>query len=191
MEGNKEECQRCIEIARRCIAEGNVDKARRFLEKAEKLFPSRQAKELLAIIEENRSHQRSNQQSSSSSPEPNGEAGGGTYARRRTPPTSSTPGSSTTSPPRPNGGAASSPPPSTSSTTAAEKDYTSDQLETVKKVRKCKDYYEILGVPKEFDENTLKKAYRKLALQLHPDKNKAPGASEAFKAVGNAFAVLR
>jgi len=57
-------------------------------------------------------------------------------------------------------------------------------------VRKCKDYYEILGVPKEFDENTLKKAYRKLALQLHPDKNKAPGASEAFKAVGNAFAVL-
>lgn len=36
----------------------------------------------------------------------------------------------------------------------------------------------------------MKKAYRKLALQFHPDKNKCPGASEAFKAIGNAFAVL-
>ncbi len=43
---------------------------------------------------------------------------------------------------------------------------------------------------KEANETDLKKSYRKLALQFHPDKNKAPGAAEAFKAIGNAFAVL-
>ena len=184
MEGNKDECNRCIEIARRSIAEGNTDKARKFLEKAERLFPTRQAKELLAIIEENANRAQRQQQQSSPSPEPNGDAGSGTEsssARRRASASTSTTGTHANASP-------SSP---SSASTSAEKDYTTDQLETVKKVRKCKDYYEILGVPKEFDEGTLKKAYRKLALQLHPDKNKAPGASEAFKAVGNAFAVLR
>ncbi|KAH9389759.1 DnaJ (Hsp40), sub B, member 12 [Tyrophagus putrescentiae] len=57
-------------------------------------------------------------------------------------------------------------------------------------VKSCKDYYEILGVPKTATEAEIKKQYRKLALQFHPDKNKAHGAAEAFKAIGNAFAVL-
>ena len=42
---------------------------------------------------------------------------------------------------------------------------------------------------KKASDADLKKSYRKLALQFHPDKNKAPGAGEAFKAIGNAFAV--
>ena len=57
------------------------------------------------------------------------------------------------------------------------------------RIRSCHDYYEILGVNKSASETELKKSYRKMALQFHPDKNKAPGAGEAFKAIGNAFAV--
>ena len=71
-----------------------------------------------------------------------------------------------------------------------EKEYTEEQIVSVQRIKKCKDYYEILDVPKDVTEIDLKKKYRKLALALHPDKNKAPGAAEAFKAVGNAFAVL-
>jgi len=54
-----------------------------------------------------------------------------------------------------------------------------------------RDYYEVLGVSKDTDERTLKKAYHKLALQFHPDKN--PGdkaAEEKFKEASEAYGVL-
>lgn len=49
------------------------------------------------------------------------------------------------------------------------------------RIRHCKDYYEILNVKRDATDSQLKKEYRKLALQLHPDKCRAPGATEAFK----------
>ncbi|KAM6379746.1 LOW QUALITY PROTEIN: dnaJ homolog subfamily C member 18 [Pluvialis apricaria] len=66
----------------------------------------------------------------------------------------------------------------------------SEQLDGVRRIKRCRNYYEILGVERDASEEELKKAYRKLALKFHPDKNRAPGATEAFKAIGNAFAVL-
>ncbi len=54
-----------------------------------------------------------------------------------------------------------------------------------------RDYYEVLGVPKNADDATLKSAFRKLAMQFHPDKN--PGDAEAerkFKELNEAYQIL-
>jgi molecular chaperone DnaJ len=53
-----------------------------------------------------------------------------------------------------------------------------------------KNYYEILNVPKDASKDAIKNAYRKLALQYHPDRNKSPGAEEKFKEISEAYAVL-
>jgi len=53
-----------------------------------------------------------------------------------------------------------------------------------------KDYYKILGVSKGANEKDVKKAYRKLAMKYHPDKNKDAGAEEKFKKIAEAYEVL-
>lgn len=52
------------------------------------------------------------------------------------------------------------------------------------------DYYNVLGVPRTATQEEIKNAYRKLALQYHPDRNKAPDAEEKFKQISEAYAVL-
>jgi DnaJ-class molecular chaperone len=57
---------------------------------------------------------------------------------------------------------------------------------------KAKDYYKILGVPRNASEQDIKKAYRKLAMQYHPDRNpgKEEWANEKFKEINEAYGVL-
>uniref|UniRef100_A0A3Q2Y679 DnaJ heat shock protein family (Hsp40) member B12b n=1 Tax=Hippocampus comes TaxID=109280 RepID=A0A3Q2Y679_HIPCM len=151
MEVNRDEAERCIDIAAAALGSEQPDKARRFLEKAQRLFPTEKARgesDLPALEHLNGdSGPRLRQnQSDHNRPQEN---------------------------------------PSDTS-----KSYTAEQVAAVRRIKQCKDFYEILGVQKDASEDELKRSYRKLALKFHPDKNHAPGATEAFKAIGNAYAVL-
>src|SRR5215210_8490602 len=52
------------------------------------------------------------------------------------------------------------------------------------------DHYKTLGVDRKASQEEIKKAYRKLARQYHPDTNKDPGADERFKRISEAYDVL-
>ncbi|KAL8616931.1 hypothetical protein ACOMHN_041857 [Nucella lapillus] len=163
MDGDKNESERCIAIAQRCIADGKVKKAIKFLHKAERLYPSEKAQDLLRKMTGR-----------------NGEA---------QPPRFEETDHGDNEKVRKRRGSLHREASSERKENAAG-DYTPEQLAAVKRIKKCKDFYEVLDVKKDCKESDTKKAYRKLALQMHPDKNKAPGATEAFKAIGNAYAVL-
>lgn len=71
-----------------------------------------------------------------------------------------------------------------------DKGYTEENVRVVRNITKNKDYYAILGVERSCSVEEIRKAYRKLSLKVHPDKNKAPGAEDAFKLVSKAFKCL-
>ncbi|MFY8042615.1 MAG: DnaJ domain-containing protein, partial [Rhodoferax sp.] len=52
------------------------------------------------------------------------------------------------------------------------------------------DYYTVLGLARDADLESVKKAYRKLARQYHPDVSKAPDAEARFKEAAQAYATL-
>ncbi|KAL1210221.1 Chaperone protein dnaJ 49 [Cardamine amara subsp. amara] len=68
--------------------------------------------------------------------------------------------------------------------------YTEESMELVRNIKRNSDYYAILGLEKNCSVEEIRKAYRKLSLKVHPDKNKAPGSEEAFKKVSKAFTCL-
>jgi len=70
--------------------------------------------------------------------------------------------------------------------------FTPQQKAEVIRIRKCSptSFYEILSVEKTATEAEIKKAYRKISLLTHPDKNGYDGADEAFKMVSRAFQIL-
>jgi DnaJ-class molecular chaperone len=53
-----------------------------------------------------------------------------------------------------------------------------------------RDYYRILGAPRNASKDEIRDAYRKLALQYHPDRNKSPLAGEKFREISEAYAIL-
>ncbi len=70
------------------------------------------------------------------------------------------------------------------------KEATDEDVAICEEILKKTNYYEIIGVDKKATEDEIKKQYKKLALRLHPDKNRAPQATEAFKKLAQALACL-
>ncbi|XP_026878473.2 dnaJ homolog subfamily C member 18 isoform X1 [Electrophorus electricus] len=170
LETDKEESDRLIEKAKLCLRSGRKEKALQLLYEAQKIYPSTRARVLIDAIVKN---------GSAAAPE---------TERTYTPP----PGwrnmdedsrGQRQQQQRHSAGEG-------SKGHGDDKSYTEEQRQGVLRIKRCKDFYEILGVPKDASDEDLKKAYRKLALRFHPDKNCAPGATDAFKAIGNAYAVL-
>ncbi|KAH8236971.1 hypothetical protein KR038_001585 [Drosophila bunnanda] len=64
--------------------------------------------------------------------------------------------------------------------------FTPDMLDVVQKVLRCHTHYEVLRVSHHATYSEVKRAYHKLALRLHPDKNQAPGAEQAFRRISEA-----
>lgn len=71
-----------------------------------------------------------------------------------------------------------------------ERNYTEENVKLIREIKGKSDYYAILGLEKSCSVEEIRKAYRKLSLKVHPDKNKAPGSEDAFKKVSKAFKCL-
>jgi len=163
MEANREAALKYIELAEKAIRTNDRQRALKFLNKSESLYPTAKAKELLERISSSDfSSKRKSSENLSENDEEEKAKTTNSSTRHR----------------------------ANSNNTTTTNDFTTEEAEAVRKIKNCKDFYEILDVSKTATEADLKKAYRKLALQYHPDKCKAPGATEAFKAIGKAFSVL-
>ncbi|XP_065849828.1 chaperone protein dnaJ 49-like [Euphorbia lathyris] len=165
MDGNKDDALKSLKIGKDALESGDRARALKFITKARRLDPSLPVDDLLSDIEKD-------------------------VASDQSAPTTNGPPSPTTDEPkvrqrvRSNGSTSS---PAASSSSAS---YTEEQITIVRQIKKKKDFYDILGLEKSCSVEDVRKAYRKLSLKVHPDKNKAPGAEEAFKAVSKAFQCL-
>ncbi|KAF5186792.1 Chaperone protein dnaj [Thalictrum thalictroides] len=172
MDGNKDEALKCLKIGKEALEQGDRSRALKFISKARRLDPNLEVDDLLGSLNgesssnptasDSSSVQNDGDEASSKKKEPIGIPS----LRKRAPLNGS------------------------SSSSTAPKEYTQEQISIVRQIKKQKDYYEILGVEKESSVEDVRKAYRKLSLKVHPDKNSAPGAEEAFKAVSKAFQCL-
>ncbi|KAK1413949.1 hypothetical protein QVD17_29686 [Tagetes erecta] len=163
MDGNKDEALRCLNIGKQALALNDRVRALKFISKAQRLDPSLPVQDLLSNLDSN--HPVNNSPNSPKSPANGAGAGDSSGVRSRVPATGSGSGSGSVS-------------------------YTDEQVMIVREIKMKKDYYEILGLEKSASVEDVKKAYRKLSLKVHPDKNKAPGSEEAFKKVSKAFQCL-
>lgn len=171
MDGNKDEALKCFRIGKEAVEAGDRARAIKFLSKARRLDPSLPVEDLLSKIHGADYDEHPTASDSSS------HGGGHPDVSGR-----SDIGSSSSSAARSKTGV--------SPNGSSSREYSEEQISIIRQIKRQKDYYQILGLERDCTVEDVRKAYRKLSLKVHPDKNKAPGAEEAFKAVSKAFQCL-
>ncbi|KAJ0977787.1 hypothetical protein J5N97_013261 [Dioscorea zingiberensis] len=177
MDGNKDDALKCLRIGKNALESGDRARALKFLTKARRLDPSLPIDELFSAASAGESQDHSSSNGVNPSDTPPAEEPGNPDSSFA----SSTASSSTTSRARVS---------SNGSPEGPARLYTEEQIAIVREIKKQKDFYKILGLEKSCTIEDVRKAYRKLSLKVHPDKNNAPGSDEAFKAVSKAFQCL-
>ncbi|XP_057787427.1 uncharacterized protein LOC131004715 [Salvia miltiorrhiza] len=162
--GNKDETLKCLNITKNSIQSGDRDRALKFLNKARRLDPSIQIDQFSSNLNASPLEDKNLNAPTDENPSDPSESG----PQHRVPIAAR----------------------STPSSTAASATYNDEQVVVVKEIKRKKDYYEILGLENNCTGEDVRKAYRKLSLKVHPDKNTAPGADKAFKMVSKAFQCL-
>jgi len=163
MDGNKDDALKCLKICKDAIKAGDRSRALKFLSKARRLDPDLPIDDLASEL-----NKQSDEPGSAKSP---GSAAAKDATNSSDRPSLRQRGSSTAS-------------------SSSSISYTEEQISIVRKIKSKKDYYEILGLESNCSVDDVRKAYRKLSLKVHPDKNPAPGSEEAFKSVSKAFQCL-
>jgi DnaJ family protein B protein 12 len=169
---NKGEAERCRDIAAAALKQGQNARAIKFFKKSISLYPLPGVEALLAQTERLESSGNQPQPEPSTQPASSSASASGRPMAQRQASTASTASEGTSG-----------------------RGFSPEQVAIVDDILKRKEggrgaHYRVLGVNQNATEKDLKKAYRKLALKLHPDKNSAPHSDEAFKAVGLAYGTL-
>lgn len=156
MEANRDAASQSLTVAARAKQDGDLHKALKFARKSNELFPTHEAALMMTQVEA--TLREASKGGSAAAPE-------ASQAERR--PTSTTSASSC-------------------SGDQQQTSATQPQSELVRRILSANSFYDVLSVPWNVEETEIRKAFRKLAILLHPDKNNSPGAEEAFKKVRTA-----